>query len=116
MSSSNTNIVKKGITGAAIGANVAGATAITSGVALTTIATPVTTFFGLIKLGVITTIVVATPVVVTWAVCGAVIGGALWAYRGHREHKAMHAEFEQYFPKTEKDNSSNAIHTRFNRL
>ena len=93
MSLSITNIVKKGITGAALGANVAGATAITTGAALTTVATPITTFFGLVKIGVVTTMVVATPVVATWAVAGAVIGGALWAYRGHRERKAIDAEF-----------------------
>ena len=100
MSSSTTNLIKKGIAGAVLGANTAAAAAITSGVAMTTVSTPVTILFGLVQIGVTTTTVVVAPVAIAFAIGGGVIGGALWAFRANKEDKAMNREFEQYFPKS----------------
>jgi len=83
-------VAKDALSAASKGALIGGAASIATGIAL--VATPVTTFFGLVTLG--TAVTVAAPVVAAGAVSGAVICGTAAAIARHRKNKKIKDKFK----------------------
>ena len=83
-------VAKDAMSGASKGALIGGAASIASGIAL--VATPVTTFFGLVTIG--TVVSVAAPVVAAGAVTGALVCGTAAAISRHRKNKKINEHFK----------------------
>lgn len=91
MKEDHQEIAKAGLSAATKGAAIAAASSIATGVAI--VATPVTTFFGLVTLG--TTTAIAMPVVVTAGVVGAVTFGAIAGFAKYKKIQKVKKDFEK---------------------
>ena len=89
-------IIASGLSGAFKTAPLGVGSAFISGAALTTTTVPNTILWGLITVGTSTTTAVVMPVVITYAVCGAVLGGLFAAYRTYNRQNEIEKKFIQY--------------------
>ena len=90
MEEEHQEIAKAGLSAATKGATIAAASSIVTGAAI--VATPVTTFFGLVTLG--TTTAVAIPVVLTAGAVGAITFGAIAGINKFRKIQKTKRDFE----------------------
>lgn len=96
MNESTQRILLEGLKGAFKTSTLVASGSIVTGAAVTTVTVPNTILWGLITVGATTTTTIVAPVVASFAIAGAVIGGLSAALNAHRKMVENQRRFQAY--------------------